>query len=418
MKYEGPIPLWFLVSILVGLLGCNGPAAEVTSTNLSQAVTPIIPVGPTASVDPTASVSPTASVGPTATPEPTATAVVSLAERETPTPTATPSPTATPAAETAVPTPPGQIGPPFAANINPLTGLPTSSTMLQQRPLAIKVSNAPAIVRPQAGLNSADLLFEHYAEGGLTRFTAVYYSQLPERVGSIRSGRFIDLEIPRMVDAAFAYSGASGPLRLMFRDSAFFERIISPDFGHGGFVRMPDPNRAFEHTLFADPANLRFILEQRGENRPPQFQNGMVFHPDPPPNGSPATRIEIDYRGTNAFWGYSNGRYQRWTDGDPHFDANSGEQLSFKNIIAIAAHHQESDILESPGSFSIQIQIWGEGPVSIFRDGQRYDGRWQRHHPDDMLTFTDMDGNALPLAPGNSAFQLVPLGFDRLFVDR
>jgi hypothetical protein len=411
MKKLRPIHLWLLLAVSLGLFGCSQPAAEIPATGLAQINSPT----PPATIEPAATTAPTAtatSASPAQAVPPTPTT-----ETITPTPTATPAMTTT-ATATAVPTIPGQIGPTFAENVNPLTGLPANPAMLQQRPLAIKVSNAPAIVRPQHGLNSADLLFEHLAEAGLTRFTAVYYSHLPEQVGSIRSGRFIDLEIPRMYDAAFAYSGAVGPLRLMFRDSAFFERIVSPDFGHGGFVRIPDPNRAFEHTLFADPANLRFILDQRGQNEPPQLQNGMIFHPDPPPNGTPASRIEFDYRGTNAFWGYSNGRYQRWTDGEPHIDANSGQQLSFKNIIAIAAHHQETDILESPGSFSIQIQIWGEGPVSIFRDGQRYDGRWQRHNPDEMLTFTDLDGNPLPLAPGNSAIQLVPLGFDRLFVDR
>jgi hypothetical protein len=410
MKKAWLIHLWLLLGLGLGLMGCSQPTTESTPTGQAQ----ITLLTPLARIEPTTTPTITATNTPMAVP-PTATV----------TPTLIPTVTLTPTTETAVVslapraiTIPGQIGPTFAENINPLTGLPASPTMLQQRPLAIKVSNAPAIVRPQHGLNSADLLFEHMAEGGLTRFTAVYYSQFPERVGSIRSGRFIDLEIPRMYDAAFAYSGAVGPLRLMFRDSDFFERIISPDFGHGGFVRIPDPNRAFEHTLFADPANLRFILDQRGENRPPQLQNGMVFHPDPPPNGTPASRIEFDYRGTNAFWGYSNGRYQRWTNGEPHLDANSGEQISFKNIVAIAAHHQETDIWESPGSRSIQIQIWGEGPASLFRDGQRYEGSWQRHHPDEMLTFTDLDGNPLPLAPGNIAFQLVPLGFDRLFVDR
>jgi hypothetical protein len=409
MKTLWPVPLWLLLSLLLlALSACSQPAAEIMPTALAELNTP--------TAEPT--VPPTATA--TSTPSPTPTTEPTL----TPTATATPEPTETAEPETAVdptaepiPTIPGQIGPLFADNINPLTGLPISTAMQQQRPLAIKVSNAPAIVRPQNGLNSADLLFEHLAEAGLTRFTAVYYSQLPERVGSIRSGRFIDLEIPRMYDAAFAYSGAVGPLRLTFRDSPFFDRIISPDFGHGGFFRIEDPNRAFEHTLFADPANLRYILDQRGENRPPQMQNGMVFHPDPPPDGSPAGRIQIDYRGTNVFWGYRDGRYQRWTNGEPHTDANTDEQLSFKNIVVIAAHHQETDILESPGSFSIQIQIWGEGPVSLFRDGQRYDGRWQRHDADHMLTFTDFDGNPLPLAPGNSAIQLVPLGFDRLFVE-
>jgi hypothetical protein len=317
----------------------------------------------------------------------------------------------------------GLIGPNnFPPNVNPLTGeVVADPAVLARRPLAIKISNAPAIVRPQSGLNNADLVFEHYAEGGLTRFTAVFYSKDAGAVGSIRSGRLIDLEIPEMYDAAFAYSGASGPVRLMFGDSEFFDRIISPDFGHGGFFRVEDPNKAFEHTLFTNTGDLRFILDQRGQNTPPRFNSNMAFSAQPLTSGTPASRLEIGYTGTYVTWAYDSGsgRYSRWTDGQPHTDASTGAQLNFKNIIVLSAHHEETDILEDNvggGHYSIQIQVWGEGPVSIFRDGQRFDGRWRREDPSQMLTFYDSEGNILPLAVGNTFFQLVPLGFDRLIV--
>ena len=145
----------------------------------------------------------------------------------------------------------------------------------------------------------------------------------------------------------------------------------------------------------------------------------MSFHPDPPAGGTPARRIDVQYNTTNAFWFYntSTGRYTRWTDGLEHFDANTMEQISARNIILLGAHHEETDIVENTsGSKSIQIQIWGEGPVSVFRDGQRYEGRWRREQPEDMLTFYDLDGNILPLAPGNSFVQVVPLGFTGLVV--
>lgn len=314
------------------------------------------------------------------------------------------------------------IGPDtFPPGVNPLTGeTANDTTMLSRRPIAVKVSNAPAIVRPQSGLNNADLVFEHYAEGGLTRFTAVYYGKDVAVVGSVRSGRLIDLEIPKMYDAAFAYSGSAGLVRLMLRDSPFFDRIISPDFGHGGFFRVQDTNKALEHTLFTNVNNLRAILEERGQNTPPRFNNSMAFRAEPLAEGAPAGRVEIQYEGTNATWVYGgDGRYWRWTDGERHLDAISGQQLNFKNVIVVAAHHEETDILEDNvggGHYSIQIQIWGEGPVSIFRDGQRFDGTWRREDPEHMLAFYDNEGNILPLAPGNSFFEVVPLDFDRLFV--
>lgn len=340
----------------------------------------------------------------------------------TPVPAATPAAAATTVVEptTAIP---GLIGPHnFPAGVNPLTGLAVDDpARLERRPLAIKISNYPAVVRPQSGLNNADLVFEHYAEGGVTRFTAVFYSNDADPVGSIRSARLIDLEIPKMYDAAFAYSGSSGPVRLMLRDSPFFDRIVSPDFAHGGFYRIEDPNKAVEHTLFTSTTTLRAILEERGVNTRPTFQTNMAFLQEPPPGGTAASTIEVRYVGTNAFWRYDpvTGGYMRSTEGVAHVDANTGLQLNFKNVIVLGAHHEDTDILEDlvgGGHYSIQIQVWGEGPVSIFRDGQRFDGRWRRENPNDMLTFYDMEGNILPLAPGNSFFELVPLGFTGLVV--
>src|SRR5690554_6309566 len=79
----------------------------------------------------------------------------------------TPAPTeAAPTAGSPTPTPTARYGPAY----NPLTGLEVDDpALLQRRPLAAKISNAPEIVRPQAGISQADMVFEHYTEGSLTR---------------------------------------------------------------------------------------------------------------------------------------------------------------------------------------------------------------------------------------------------------
>jgi hypothetical protein len=324
-------------------------------------------------------------------------------------PTPEPSPTASI---------PGLIGPNnYPPNINPLTGLVVDDPeVLNRRPLAIKISNI-ARVRPQSGLNKADLVFEHYTEGGITRFTALYWTHDSKQIGSIRSGRLIDLEIPVMYDAAFGYSGSSSPLRSMFQDSSFFERIVSPDFAHSGFYRLSDPGKSkefLEDTMFTDTYRLRETLKNRGQDTKPEYENGMAFHPDPPSGGTSAKEIEVKYSATSAFWFYDIGlgNYSRWSDGIPHLDASTDQQLVFNNVLVLSAKHVNTEIIEdSGGSPSIQIQLWGEGPVSVFRDGQRFDGTWKRQNPEDMLTFYDLQKNIIPLAPGNTFIEVIPLDF-------
>lgn len=398
--------LWLL------LVGCSDVPAGNTlpPDNIASQATITIPPLPTVATATTSpSLIPPTVVISTLTPIPTMTPMAASPSPLPPTPTATI---------------PGLIGPGnLPANVNPLTGETVNDpAILARRPLAIKISNYPPIVRPQAGLNSADLVFEHYAEGGVTRFTAVFYGHDADPVGSVRSARFIDLEIPKMYDAAFGYSGSSGPVRQLIAASPFFERVISPDFGHGGFYRVEDPNKAVEHTLFTSTERLRFILGERGLNVPPVFHSQMAFSLNVPAGGLPATVIEVQYAATYAYWSYdtTTNRYLRWTEGVSHTDANTGQQLAFRNVIVLGAHHENTDILEDlvgGGHYSIQIQVWGQGPASIFRDGQRFEGQWRRENPDDMLTFYDLQGNILPLGVGNTFFQLVPLGFTGLTVN-
>lgn len=345
------------------------------------------------------------------------------------TPTSVTSPT--PAASL-TPAPDTRIQTTFAADVNPLTGEKVADpNALNRRPLAIKVSNYPPEVRPQRGLSQADLVFEHILEG-VTRLTAVFYSQTPELVGSVRSGRYLDLEIPVMYKSFFAYSGSSGGIRLKIQSAPWFNRVISPDFGvpdsGDPFARIPQGDKAFEHTLFAKPVLLYKWAQTHGMDNSRQELKGMAFSDTPIGPSQPASSVVIPYTWRSprpaevVRWRYdaATGRYLRSADGAAWTDANNNKPISAANVIIVYANHvtdctiQENPLstdpdCKTPGQFSIQIQIWGDGPVQIFRDGKVQSGRWVRANPADMLTFVDPDGKPLPLKRGNSWFQMAPL---------
>ncbi|NOG48118.1 MAG: DUF3048 domain-containing protein [Chloroflexi bacterium] len=86
--------------------------------------------------------------------------------------------------------------------------------------MIVKISNFPPIVRPQTNVNMADVVYEVEAEGGVTRFAAIYRSQLPDLVGSVRSARLLDLELVPMYQALLAYSGTSEPIQRLILSSS------------------------------------------------------------------------------------------------------------------------------------------------------------------------------------------------------
>lgn len=307
----------------------------------------------------------------------------------------------------------------FGTTRNPLTGEEVSDpAVLNRRPLAIKISNAPAgYVRPQSGLNDADIIFEHITEAVVTRFTAIFYSKTPATIGPIRSARLIDLELPAMYDAALAYSGTSAGVGNRLFSSDFVPRILRSTAR--GYYRTGDTSKPLEHTLYAYPLQLWESLE--AENTPPNFNKFMSFTSAPPAGGQPATQITIDYKYEKVEWRYdaAAGQYLRWAAGVPHNDGNTNEQVHAKNVVVVYANHENDpticEQISAEGQcqlLSVQIQLWGQGSATIFRDGQRYDGVWKRDGRNDMLTFYDNNGQVIPLQIGNTWIQVMSIYYE------
>jgi hypothetical protein len=299
---------------------------------------------------------------------------------------------------------------------NPLTGeIVTDTAVLERRPLAIKISNAPPLyVRPQSGLNDADWVFEHTAEGAVTRFTLLVYGKTPPAVGPIRSARLIDLELPAMYDAALVYSGTSAGVGNRMLGSDIADHLVRSN--EPGYYRTGDESKPFEHTLYGRPEQIWAGLETSGRNTPPIFNTQVAFSTETPANGRPATYATVDYKSTFVEWRYDaeTGRYWRRADQADILDANTGEQVSAANVVIISPFHvEDGTICEQIAdgvcvALSVQIQLWGSGQGVVLRDGQVFDVIWVREGRNDMLTFTDLEGNPFPLQIGNTWVQLVP----------
>jgi hypothetical protein len=348
---------------------------------------------------------------PTRTPPPAATAVPTLPPQ--PTPTLTPigaAPTATDLPPTATPLP---------ENVNPLTGeVVADSSVLDRVPVAIKISNWPGqYVRPQAGINSADLIYEHYNEGWFSsRWTGIFLSKDPERVGPVRSGRIIDLELPAIYKAVFACSGFSnGVIDLVQNSDLYPDWVVSESLpktlSPSPFYRDYSRDVPLEHTMYTDATRIRTWAAEHGISGRQDLQ-GMIFSDEPTVEGTPATTIQIPFTYLDVEWRYdpASGRYLRWSDGVAHTDALDGQQLNVANVVLLYVPQYNTDIVEDPhsGALSIRWELWYSNRAIIFRDGVQIEAFWQRWERPDMLTLTDEDGTPIPLKVGNTFFEVLP----------
>ncbi|MEM7336698.1 MAG: DUF3048 domain-containing protein, partial [Chloroflexota bacterium] len=143
--------LLFLIIIAFGF-GCGSETIAEPATAVSTAAPALITQQPTAINTAVSTPPPPPTLRPPDTPTPASVASTPTTETTTPPPTVATSPT--PPIE-------GLLFAPFAESINPLTGQALANpAILARRPLAVKITNA-AVVRPQAGIGSADMIFEH-----------------------------------------------------------------------------------------------------------------------------------------------------------------------------------------------------------------------------------------------------------------
>jgi hypothetical protein len=354
--------------------------------------------------------------------QPQASAVTPAAP-DTAIPTATPQPvllpaTDTPPAPTAEPTPTVDLAALVAAatlpsGVSPFTGLVVDDpTQLERMPAAVKISNSP-IARPQSGLSKADVVIEHLAEGDITRFTAIFHSQDAARIGSVRSARLVDLEIPVLFDAFLVYSGAAGEVNRLIEASDFADRTLSDERKDPGFYRLDIPGRAYEHTLFTDSELLQQYANDQGWTTPPRYR-GWQWSERPPRLAQRARNVVIPYSAEYSDVAYQYdpalGAYRRSMLGEPHVDDLTGEQLTADNLVVLYVNHVPTLIVEDAlGSKSVEIQLWGQGKMQFFRDGTVQEGTWLRPRREDPLLFVDEEMQPLMLKPGNVWIQIVPL---------
>jgi hypothetical protein len=295
---------------------------------------------------------------PTATPTnpPTATST----RPPTSTLTSTPSPTDTPYTYA--------YGPyDFPDDVNPLTGLPVvDASLLERRPLVIKVTNYPRSVRPQWGLTLADHVYEYYIADNMSRFIGIFYGKDASRVGPVRSARLFDEHIMRMYEGIFVFGWADDPV---------LEPLLEDDLRSFLLVERPGNcpplcrigSEYAYNTLYADTGQIGPYLAERHINNQRQDQTGLRFELDTPKSGNPGTQIYIQYTSVSYHrWEYdpSISRYKRFQDAHddsgkgksytPLVDSLTGEQIEADNVIVLFIPHEyfrkssSTEIIDQP----------------------------------------------------------------------
>jgi hypothetical protein len=287
----------------------------------------------------------------------------------------------------------------------PLTGLPSGGAAVAGRPaLSVKIDNIPA-ARPQAGLNTADVVVEQPVEGGLTRLFATWQSKDADQIGPIRSARPVDaLLLQQLGPSLFAFAGASsGVLQVIRRDSG--ATLIDPSSAPGAFQRVS--GRSAPHNTFSSTRAL-YAAGQRANPKLGPPRAFLNFAATPSGAAKPARVARMTFSpGTTAAWQWNGSAFERFQDGtlDKLTDATA---VSSTNVVVMSVAVRAGTNVDVLGHATPDPVLTGTGRVWVLRDAKVVAGTWRRAAAGSPVQLLGPDGKPVPLHPGRTWIELLP----------
>ncbi|MEA2056370.1 MAG: DUF3048 domain-containing protein [Patescibacteria group bacterium] len=299
-----------------------------------------------------------------------------------------------------------------------------------RRPLFVMIENTPD-ARPQSGLSKADVVFELIAEGGVTRFGAMFYCAAQAQdvtIAPIRSARtyFVDYASGFYRPLYVHVGGANvpGPTNALGQISDYgwgLENDINQfSVGYPTFVRnysrLGDKKLATEHTMESSSEKLWAVAEKRGwGNKAPEITNdkivagekwtelydGWMFEDEASDIGDVKT-VSYDfwsgYSDYSVKWIYDSelDKFQRFHGEEELLDLNNDERVAATNVVVIKTT-EKGPINEKK---HMLYGTTGTGDALIFKHGDVIEANWSKKTRRSQLQFTDNRGEPVEMARG------------------
>ncbi|MCX6812806.1 MAG: DUF3048 domain-containing protein [Candidatus Berkelbacteria bacterium] len=293
-----------------------------------------------------------------------------------------------------------------------LDGTMTDSTGANRHPLGIMVENHTD-ARPQSGLSQASIVYEAIAEGGITRFLAVYGPKSAAKVGPVRSARTYYVDWISELNGYLAHVGGNYDALQMIagRKILDLDQFANP----APYWRDYSRNVSSEHTMYTDTDKLY----RAATDKKYTVSNTFIpykFKDDADAASRPVSQaISINFGNPtyNVDWNYAptNNIYLRSQAGKPHIDALNNQQLSAKNVVVMTV--KRAATVTAINEQGYMMTTVGTGAASIFDDGKETKGSWKKDNENARTRFFDTTGSEVQFDAGQTWIEVISpeLGF-------
>lgn len=270
------------------------------------------------------------------------------------------------------------------------------------RPLIAVMVENHVDARPQTGLSKAEVVWETVAEGGITRYLALFQKDVGV-VGPVRSARDYYAQIANGFGAVYVHVGGS-PEALQQLAAGTYPRLVDVNEFYQGELFDRIKTRVAPHNAYAQMSAIR----DRFAGKAPAMRAAFAFQNDLRASGDPATAVRIDFSLPSyaAAFTYDAGRgvYLRSVAGVRDVNAADNAQLAPKTVIVEMVH-----VTPVPGDEKgrVDIAAMGSGTAYFFRNGTVTTGTWKRA-AGQTAAYADRAGVPVSFAPGQIWIAAVP----------
>ncbi len=292
---------------------------------------------------------------------------------------------------------------------SPLSGLPMMEDLTNRRSVGIMISNIQYAL-PQSGIESAEVIYETLAEGGITRFYALFHEFDNEKIGPIRSCRHYFLDFALDHDAIYMHAGQSPQGQLAIQNLKI--SAINSISYLSNIAFYLDPNRKRPHSTYTSYDKVMTGWEKQGYRKEPNPETGTKLHFSQEEvllaEGEPIGLLKLPYSYIDTpyfIYDEEKKEYLRYQFGEPHLDIETGNQLHFTNIIL-----QVVDIWNIKGDDSgrVDMKLIGEGKGYYFTRGKRIPITWKKESHVKTTHYYDETGKEIQLNPGKTWISVYP----------
>ena len=269
-----------------------------------------------------------------------------------------------------------------------------------------KIDNSPD-ARPQNSLNQADIVFEEMVEGGMTRFLAIWQSQLPEKFGPVRSVRPMDPDLGSPFGGIISFSGGQRPFVEAMMKTDVFVATETNQLGKGTFKRVSDRVSPHNVMVFA-----RQLAAQHSGIAAPKAQFDFA-----PTGGTESatsaaksvTSFSVSFPSGHPSWAWNSaaGVWLRSQYGKTETDATDRQQLHATNVIVLKTKIDRS-FKDFKYGYVPRTIVVGGGSGYVFSSGKSIPVTFQKANQNDSIHLFDAQGKPVLLATGNTWIELMP----------